>query len=354
MLKKPFNRHHWVWAGAVVASLVGVTVPLQAGPPLDPQMQKVIDEQDRLKPRPLTSLTPAQARKEPGSKDAAKSLERRLTGKITYEPIAGVSNRTVPGPAGPRVVRVYKPLESRTATEPLPVLVFVHGGGWSVGSIAGYEASCRALANRAGCVVISVSYRLAPENPFPAGHEDVYAALQYIMKNAAQFGGDPKRVAIGGESAGGNITAGVCLMVRDRKGLMPVHQLLIYPTTDTRTNTPSYQKYAYAKPLDRAQMRWFIRNVAPTARQRNSPYLAPLRSPSLKNLPPATVIVAEVDPMQSEARAYAERLSAFGVPVRYRFYKGLTHEFFSMGQVVERAKDANQFAADGLKKAFSK
>ncbi|MBC8135393.1 MAG: alpha/beta hydrolase fold domain-containing protein [Fibrella sp.] len=322
-----------------------------ANPP-DPPMQAVLDTLTSLKPRPLPELSPAEARKEPGSKDAFKELLKRRNGGTlpAPEPVARVEDRTVPGPAGPRTVRVYTP----EGAGPFPVAVYVHGGGWTVGSIAGYDPSYRALANTARCVVISVSYRLAPENKFPSGLEDVYAAFQYIRKNAAQFGGDPKRVAIVGESAGGNLAAAVCLLSRDRKAALPVYQVLIYPITDTRTSTASYREHKYAVPLDRPQMVYFISNVVRSKRDLDSPYLAVLRAPSLRGLPPATVITAEIDPLNTEGVAYANRLRASGIPVRYKNYDGATHEFFSMGAIVPDAKDAVQFVAEGLKKAFAK
>ncbi|MBC7809351.1 MAG: alpha/beta hydrolase fold domain-containing protein [Akkermansiaceae bacterium] len=322
-----------------------------AGRP-DPPMQAVLDTLTSLKPRPLPELSPVEARTEPGSKDAFKELLKKRNGGALPAPesVARVEDRTVPGPAGPRTVRVYTP----EGKGPLPVAVYVHGGGWTVGSIAGYDPSYRALANAARCVVISVSYRLAPENKFPSGLEDVYAAFQYIRKNAAQFGGDPKRVAIVGESAGGNLAAAVCLLSHDRKAALPIHQVLIYPITDTRTNTSSYRAHKYAVPLDRPQMVYFIEQVVRTKRDLDSPYLAVLRAPSLRGLPPATVITAEIDPLNAEGVAYANRLKASGVPVRYKNYDGATHEFFSMGAIVPDAKEAVQFVADGLKAAFAK
>jgi acetyl esterase/lipase len=318
-------------------------------------MQAVLDELKELKPRPLPSLSPEQARKEPGAKDASKRLDKeRNGGKLTIEPVGKVEDTTVPTPSGNRTVRVYTPrLASGQQTgKPLPLLVFVHGGGWTIGSIAGYDSSARALANAAECVVVSVSYRYAPEHPFPAQHEDVYHAFQYIARNAARFGSDPRRVAIGGESAGGNISAGVCLMARDRKGILPIYQLLVYPPLDTRRNTPAYQTYANAVPLDDAQMRYFFRQVAPHPNQRNHPYLAPLQARSLKGVPPATILTAQIDPLADDGKLYAQRLQKAGIPVRFREFKGVTHEFFSMGAVLPDAKEAVAFGAEGLKSAF--
>jgi len=324
--------------------------------PVDPEMRAVLDELARIDPRPLPSLPPAVARKEPGAKDASKSLRKKRNGGESPAPLpmAKVEDRTYPAPAGPRTMRVYTPLiDGKAPTSPLPVLLFSHGGGWTIGSIAGYDESARSLADAAGCIVVSVSYRYAPEHPFPAAHEDVYAALRYVQQNAAALGGDPARVALGGESAGGNISAGVALMARDRGTKMPIHLLTIYPPTDTRLNTPSYRKFAKAVPLDRAQMVYFINNVVDKPADRNSPYLAPLRAPSLKGLPPTTVITAEIDPLQDDGERFAARLRESGVPVRYRDYKGVAHEFFSMSRgLVPDADAAVAFAAEGLRASF--
>lgn len=345
---------------------LAVSSPVDAAPPAKPdaQMQAVLNELKKLHPRPLPSLSPAQARTEPGAKDASKELlKKRNGGKLPPpEPVGKVEDMTVPGPAGPLPVRVYTPRVDTPSTDAgtnrsqtgLPVLVFVHGGGWTIGSIAGYDSSARALCNAARCVVVSVSYRYAPEHPFPASHEDVYAAFQYIAKNAQRFGGDPARVAIGGESAGANLSAGVCLMARDRKAKMPVYQLLVYPPLDTRMNTPAYQTYAHAIPLDKPQMVYFIRSVAPNPKTRSNPYLAPLQAPNLRGLPPATILTAQIDPLADDGKRYAARLRAAAVPVRFREFPGVTHEFFSMAMVVDKAKEAVAFGAAGLKTVFDK
>lgn len=339
-----------VTAAAALLTLCGTA--LSAPPPPDPQMKAVLDQLAALGPKPIEKLSPTQARKQPGAADAVKALlKKRNNGVLPPpEPVAGVEDRRVPGPAGTIPVRVYTP----EGSGPFPVLVYVHGGGWVIASIQAYDSSARALANAAKCVVVSVGYRYAPENPYPAAHEDVYAATQYVIKNAARFGGDPRRVAIGGESAGGNMASAVCLMARDRKGRMPVYQLLVYPVTDTRTNTPSYRQNAKAKPLNRAMMRWFFRHTLADPRDADSKYLAILRNRNLRGLPPATVVTAEIDPLRSEGKAYADRLRSAGVPVRYRNYDGVTHEFFGMGAVVNKAKNAVAFAAGGLQSAFNK
>ena len=214
---------------AAIAGLsVALSVPAFAAPPLpppdqkaDPQMKAVLHELAAMNPVPLYKLTLAQVRLRPGPPDAVKAVLKKQGKPITPEPVAKVEDRKIPGPAGTIPVRVYTP----EGTGPMPVLVYYHGGGWVIANINAYDSSCRALANLAKCVVVSVGYRQAPEHKFPASHEDSYAALQYVMKNTAQFGGDPKKVAVGGESAGGNLASAVCQMARDRKGMMPIYQL---------------------------------------------------------------------------------------------------------------------------------
>ena len=311
-------------------------------------MKAVLDSLASLKPKPIEKLTPAQARKQPGPPQAVMALLKKQGKSTDPEPVGKVENRTVPGPGGSIPVRVYTP----EGDGPFPVLIYSHGGGWVIAGIQAYDSSCRALCNAAKCVVISVGYRYAPENRFPSAHEDVYAATQYIIRHADQFGGDPKKVAIGGESAGGNLSTAVCLMARDRKGLMPVHQLLVYPLTDTRPNTPSIKENYTAKPLNGPMLPWFLKYTISKPSDKNSPYLAVLRNPNLKGLPPATVITAQIDPLRSEGKAYADRLQKSGVPVRYKNYNGVTHEFFGMGAIVPEAKDAEMYAVDQLKKTF--
>lgn len=349
----------------VVAQPMPPTSPAPNKP--NPEMQAVLDTLKTFKPRPLPTLTPAQARVEPASKYAARVLAKRRNNGVVppREPVGSVREMEIPARVfadnRPRTVRVYTPLPTDGAdatTKPptaLPILVFVHGGGWMLGSIEGYDESARALCNLAQCVVVSVSYRYAPENPFPAAHEDVYASFLYIAQNAASFGGTSGNVAIGGESAGGNLSAGVCLMLRDRNAeYRPVHQLLIYPVTDTRRDKPSYRQYRDAMPLDEAQMILFFRNVAGGRRGAlESPYLAPLRAPSLRDLPSATILTAEIDPIRDDGRLYAARLEKSDVAVRYKNYIGVTHEFFSMNAVVSASRSAQEFAAAGLRAAFA-
>jgi acetyl esterase len=263
--------------------------------------------------------------------------------------VARVEDRSIPGPAGPIPVRVYTP---QPGDGPFPVLVYFHGGGWVICNLDTHDATCRGLAKTAGCVVVSVDYRLAPEHRFPAAAEDCYAAAKYVVEHAAEFGGDPKRVAIGGDSAGGNLTAVVAQMARDKGGPRLVHQLLIYPATDAMLNTTSMRENATGYFLTTTLMEWFWNHYAPTEAERQNPYASPLRAADLRGLPPATVLTAEFDPLRDEGEAYAAKLSEAGVPVRLTRYDGMIHGFFGNLHQFDDAERALDEAAAALRASF--
>jgi acetyl esterase len=255
----------------------------------------------------------------------------------------------IPGADGEISVRVYTP----EGTGPFPVLVYYHGGGWVIGNLDAYDPTCRALTNAARCVVVSIEYRLAPEHKFPAAPEDCYAALQWVGANADGINGDPMRIAIGGDSAGGNLTAVVAQMSRDRGGVRPVYQLLVYPVTDHGYDTPSYRENADDYLLTKDAMVWFWNHYLGSESDGNSPLASPLRADNLRDLPPALVITAEFDPLRDEGEAYAAKLRDAGVPVMLTRYDGMIHGFFSLGAVLDQGKNAMAEAAAGLRAAFS-
>jgi len=342
---------------APMMKMGGMTM-MKMGPrmvPIDPNMKAVLDTLKSLHPKPIEKLTPAQARKQPGPGDAVKALLIKRGKSTAPEAVGSVMDKMVPGPAGQIRVRVYKPLDMMGG-KPLPVLVYFHGGGFVIAGVAVYDSSCRALANAAGCMVASVDYRYAPEHRLPAAHQDCYTVTQYLMKNAAAWGGNPKRVAVGGESAGGNLATAMCMMARDMGGKMPIYQMLVYPYVDVSfagANSPSARKYAKAMPLNRAMLLWFSKYALPTmSAGRKSPF-SPLFG-SVRGLPPATVVQAEIDPLQSQGTAYIAKLQNAGITVRHHLYPGVTHEFFGMGAVIPASKAAVMFAAQGLKSAFNR
>ncbi|HEY0072467.1 MAG TPA: alpha/beta hydrolase [Abditibacteriaceae bacterium] len=316
---------------------------------LDPQMKAVLDEWMKTKPKPIEKLTPAQARVQPLPGVGVMRVLQKQGKSTAPEAVGSVMMQSIPGPIGPIPVRVYKP----KGEGPFPVLVYIHGGGWVIASIQAYDSSARALCNAANAMVVSVGYHYAPEHKFPSAHEESYAATQWLMKNVQGWGGDPKRVAIAGESAGGNMATAVCMMARDRKGMMPIHQLLVYPVAQIGKITPSYRANWDAKPLNVPTLKWFGKHELKSPAQGKHPYMSVLNG-NVKGLPPATIVLAEIDPLLSEGQMYAAKLRKAGIPTKEMLYTGVTHEFFGMGAVVNKAKQAIVFAGGELKKAYAK
>jgi acetyl esterase len=304
--------------------------------PLDPQARATIDAVAALGLPPFEQGTPQAARD-------GLAARRQLT-TAPKAPVHRVEDRL----AGAVPVRIYRP----SAERPLPTMVYFHGGGWVLGSVEVYDGTVRDLANAAGCLVVSVDYRLAPEHKFPAAADDAYAATRWVAEHADEIGADPARLAVGGDSAGGNLAAAVTLMARDRGGPALAYQLLIYPVTDQAFETPSYHENAEGYGLTRAQMMWFSAHYLRTPADADDPLASPLRAPSLRGLPPALVVTAGYDPLRDEAEQYAERLRADGVDVRVERYPGLIHGFFGMTATIDSAGAAIGRAGDALRSAL--
>lgn len=265
-------------------------------------------------------------------------------------PKSDTMGRDIPVAGGSVHARVYTP---KAGNGPFPIIVYYHGGGWVIADLDTYNASAQGLCEQVGAVVVSVAYRQAPEHKFPVQHNDSFAAYQWVLNNAASIKGDAKRVAVVGESAGGNLAANVSIMARDKKIAMPVHEVLVYPIASNDVNSASYTKYASAKPLDKPLMEWFLDQTVSNKAQSADPRISLVRA-NLKGLPATTLIGAEIDPLQTEGKLLADKLEAAGVDVSYKLYNGVTHEFFGMATVVPEAKQAQAYAADALKKAFSR
>lgn len=262
------------------------------------------------------------------------------------EDVAEIRDILVPGPAGNLPVRIYNPGPGT----PRPLVVYFHGGGWVVGNIEVVDKPCRALANASGCVVASAQYRLAPETKFPGPVEDCYAVTAWLVEHAAEVGGDPSRVAVAGDSAGGNLAAAVALMSRDRGGPQLAYQLLIYPVTAPARGTQfaSYRDNADGYLLTRGGMEWFWDHYLASPDDGDNPYAAPLRAPDVSGLPPAMVVTAEFDPLRDEGAAYADRLREAGVKVTASRYDGVVHGFFWMGGVLTDGRAVLTEMADQL------
>lgn len=263
--------------------------------------------------------------------------------------IGKIENTAMPGPAGEIKLRLYTPVAGGGAA--LPALIYFHGGGWVIGDLETHDALCRTLANEAGARVVAVDYRLAPEHKFPAAADDAYAAVKWVEENAANLGVDPNRIAVAGDSAGGNLAAVVCLMAKQKGGPRIVHQLLIYPVTQWKADTGSMNNFAEGYFLEKKTMHWFFDQYAPGA-DPSDWRLSPLAAPDMTGLPRAYVVTAGFDPLRDEGKAYADKLNRAGVAAVYTDYPGMVHGFFNMSGVIPTAREAIAEAAKAVRQAF--
>ncbi len=336
---------------------VATTMPMQIqpngpkpswAPDIDPQMLAVIEQLGAFQQPPFPEMTAFQARNAKTPAQAATALLMK-TGLPPMEPKVDISHRVLKvGPPEGVLVRIYTPVQG---SGPYPVIVYYHGGGWVIADLDTYEPSPKALAAKAGAVVVSVAYRQAPEHKYPAAHEDAFAAYQWVVENAAQINGDPNRIATAGESAGGNLAVAVPLMARERGVKLPVHIVSVYPIADGDTDSPSYQEYANAVPLSRPAMQWFFDLYLSSPSDARSPWIS-LTSADLSGLPPTTIINAQIDPLQAEGEELAQRYRDAGIDVQQRTFMGVTHEFFGMAALLEQAVEAQEMAVTRLKGAF--
>jgi acetyl esterase len=314
------------------------------------EMDKVLKELDKKGGKPIENLSVDEARLQPTPTDAVRTVMANSKDANTeFLELAEVKDITVDGASGLIPARVYKPVSK--SKNLLPVVVYYHGGGFVIADNDVYDATPRSLANKTKAIFVSVEYRKAPENKFPAAHDDAYAAYKWVVNNAASLGGDPKRVAVAGESAGGNLALNVAIKARDEKFQMPTHELLIYPVAGNKMDTDSYKKYSDAKPLSKPMMSWFFDNYLNTPADKNDPRIN-LVEANLKGLNPCTIITAQIDPLRSEGEALAKKMKKQGVAVRYKNYDGVTHEFFGMAPVLRDARSAQEFASARLKSSF--
>lgn len=304
---------------------------------LDPQVAALLETMETMGMPPTYAL----------SVESARERLRELFAS-EGEPVDRVEDFSITGPEDSIPVRLYAP-----AGEDHPLLVFYHGGGWVIGDIETYDALCRALSNAADYAVLSVGYRLAPEHPFPAALSEAYAALEWAAQYGDRINCDPNRIAVGGDSAGGNLAAAVALMSRDRDGPEIDHQLLIYPAVASPAvhDFPSYEENSDGYLLEAASVEWFLERYLPDKIDHRNAYAAPLLAREYANLPSATVLTAGFDPLRDEGREYAERLDRAGVAVEYHEYEGMIHGFVSLLDQVDAAREAVEMLGEELRTA---
>ena len=320
----------------------------------DPDMRRVIEKLLQLGAEPIGTQSVERTRKGPTPADAVEAVLRdqgKDPAALMAQTGVGKRDMAYPTAGATQPIRVYTP--QGAGQQPLPVIVYIHGGGWVIADLDTYEASAVALAKKTGAVVASVEYRHAPEHRFPAAHEDTFAAYRWVLENAASFGGDPKRVAVAGESAGGNMALNVAIRARDAGVQAPLHMLLVYPVAGTDLTTPSYRENEHAIPLSKRAIEWFVQNTISKPEDLQDPRLDLVGRANLAGLPPATVITAGIDPLASDGLRLTEKLRAAGVKTTYQPYEGVTHEFFGMNAVVADAASAQDVAARELRAALS-
>lgn len=319
--------------------------------PAAADMQAVLNAHAALSPKPIEFLTPVRARLQPSAADAANAVMRSKG--LSAAPDPAVVTKDLPYGADPmQFARIYKPASAPSGTI-LPVIVYYHGGGWVIADVNTYDATPRFLSKQLNAIVVSVEYRHAPEAKFPSQHEDAANAYGWVLKSAAGWGGDPARVAVAGESAGGNLAVATAIYARDHGLALPVHILTVYPIANSAMTLPSRQDSANAKPLNGAMLKWFGYYYSRTPADQQDPRIN-LVAANLKGLPPVTIINAQIDPLRSDGETLAIALKSAGVRVEQKTFEGVTHEFFGMGKVVRSAYDAEMWAVARLQPALSK
>lgn len=311
--------------------------------PFHPQVQAIRDRLEAEHVPNLYTLPIEEAR------------ERDVKGAIAtagqLEPVAEIHDFVIPGEAGDIACRLYKAEAER---EPLPAVVYFFGGGWSLGTLDTSDAICRMITNRARCASIAVSYRLAPENKFPAAVEDCYQGTAWVGEHADELGIDPGRIAVAGDSSGGNLAAAVTLLSRERGNPALIHQLLVYPNTDAAADTESMREVTDPHFFNVNAIKWYWGMYLGSPEDADNPLASPLRAADLSGLPPATVITAELDPLRDESELYAKRLAEAGVPAEIIRYDGMMHGFFTMVGILDTAREAVATAASRLASAFGR
>jgi acetyl esterase len=311
--------------------------------PLDPAAKNLLDLLVASGRPKVWQVSPAEAR------EGISALAQAADAKDV--PIGRVEDGKWPGPAGALAYRSYTPIDA--AGEPLPALIYFHGGGFVIGDLDTHDGLCRLFANASGCRVISVEYRLAPEHKFPAAVEDADAAASWVADHARELGIDPDRIAIGGDSAGASLAAVVCQLAKQRGGPRLALQLLLYPATESGVDTPSRVAFAEGYLLEKKSIEWFFQQYVEPGTDPIDPRLSPLLAPDLAGLPPAHIHTAEFDPLVDEGKAYADKLAAAGVKVEYTCHPGMIHHFFCLAGAIPYARTAIANAGAAIQQALA-
>ena len=317
-------------------------------PSIKPEMQVVIEKLVSLGGKPIETLEAKEARMQPTPTDAVKAVMTEHNIPLP-PPMCDTTGKDIPVTGGTTHIRIYTPKQPAAAA--MPVIVYYHGGGWVIADLDVYDGGARGLCEQTGAMVVSVEYPKGPEHKFPAAHMVAFDAYKWVLANAASIKGDPKKIAVAGESAGGNLAANVSMMARDNKIQMPLYEVLVYPVANNDMNSESYVKFAAAKPLNKPMMAWFVKNALPSEATAADPRISLVKA-NLAGMPPTLIIGAEIDPLQTEGKLLADKFTAANVQAEYKLYDGVTHEFFGMAAVVPQAKDAQALAAKNLKAAF--
>ncbi len=347
-------------SGAIAQSSMSVNAPPPPPPPVSAtpaakpaaDMQAVLDAMMTLGAQPIEQLTPVKARIQPTAADGAHAVMRRQG--MSTAPDSAVTTMDLPYGSDPmQYARIYRPTAAPQGGATLPVVVYYHGGGWVIADVSVYDATPRLMAKQLNAIVVSVEYRHAPEFKFPAQHDDAFTAYRWVLSKAASWGGDPKKVILAGESAGGNLAVATAIYARDNRLTAPLHILSVYPIANSDMTLPSKQDSANAKPLNTPMLKWFGHYYTKSMADMQDPRLDLVRA-NLRGLPPTTIVNAQIDPLRSDGETLAQAMRSAGVRVEQRTFSGVTHEFFGLGTVVRGAADAETYAIGRVKAALTK
>ncbi|MBP0492288.1 alpha/beta hydrolase [Roseomonas sp. SG15] len=338
------------FTSACVQPPSGTMMPADPSGRADPEMRALLETLARLNPQPIETLSAADARRQPSLADAVKARALELSNTNPMRVIGSQQDMTLNTVPNPLIARLYRPVVNYSG--PVPLIVYFHGGGWVIANIDTYDESARALCVESGAMVLSINYRQGPEVRFPGAHDDANVAYAWAVRNAASINADPNKIAIAGESAGGNLAINAAIYARDAGLPAPKVVASIYPVGGVDLNTPSYQQFANAKPLNKPMIEWFVRNYTRSPQDLQDPRMDLIGKADLSRLPPVILVNAEIDPLADDGVRLERKFRAAGTPVIQRTYPGVTHEFFGADPVLTKAKEAQSFVGAEIRRAF--